>query len=52
MLHIYKNIKKSKFVLTYMLFKIFLGQVHNVVVKHITHIMYGRKEGSFTVSHI
>ena len=27
-------------------------QTGKEVVTHITHIMYGRKEGSFTVSHI
>ena len=41
--------------LTYMQFKIFLRrstQNGQEVVKHITHMMYGRKGGSFTVSHI
>ena len=34
--------------LTYMSFKIFLRQIHKngkEVVTHITHIMYGSKEG-------
>ena len=29
-----------------------IKQNGNGVVTHITHMMYGRKEGSFTVSHI
>ena len=47
LLQIYKGDQKSKFMLTYMLFDKYtkwLGSSH----AYITHMIYGRKEWSFT----
>ena len=51
LLQIYKNDKKSKFMLTRMYIIKTSTQNGQEVVTHIAHMMYGRKEGLFTVSH-
>ena len=47
-------IKNQIYVDIYVIYDILKTSTQNgkEVVKHVTHMMYGRKEGSFTVSHI